>query len=288
MLQSNKLIIRKYTFDNTIDYIDDSTEFGQIRLERAIAEAFAIAKFYKDNPDNDVMEKDIVSVLSRMSERSLYVAVLERLNSTTGNIESNFVASSMVTEFYFPVSGGDALKTKVFVEAGGMRCILNGFNIQKLMHAVRIIDRLTEEPNGFYFGATYGDAEKSPFNLTKMGFVEVDVYPELVDYRLFQIDHERDRGVKYFRPNLDLLSTFAELITELNTGKILNRKFREDLDRESDYLWPNIDKLDVVFDRGFRAAFFEVSKVLSENDFGSLSKLSSLLGTDIDRDFILD
>lgn len=280
---SYRLVFRKYVFDNDIDYLEQPTQFTEQRFTSAMATALAVARFYKKNRDEDVMEKDTLTVLAQMAKRNVYTAELEEVSPSTGIHKNEIIATSMVSDFYFPININGNLKTQVFLEAGGMRCLLNGFNIQKIMNAIRLIDNLSNEPNCFYFCATYGDAKDSPRNLNKMGFSESEnIYEELKEYRKYQIGSEINRGIRFFRPNLLLIKSFCKIITQLKNAPIVARNMRKD----KNYYLPDIKTAEVIFDRGINPSIFTISEEIISKSPTSFNSLIRLIGASKDSQFL--
>ena len=288
MAEQHRLVVKKYIFDNNIDYLDNDSRFTERRFQQSLNTALAVAHFYKHNWHKDFMEKDVLTVLARMSSRDLYVVELETLSPKSSIHRGEVVAACMINSFDLPVRNQTDLcmiRIIPMIEAGGMRAVLEGFNLQRLMHSVRLLDKLCDDPHGYYFAAIYADSDVSQYNLPRFKMNEiVEPFPELAKSRLSELEKkdERYRGVKWFRANVETVVHMAGILTHVRESPVVKRSFRPG----ETFKYPDVVEAEIVFGQGIDERIFRHAKDIAAKSPTNIKEIEETLGVDIGEWFI--
>jgi hypothetical protein len=160
-----------------------------------------------------LLEIDEVDILSNMRSDAVFTC---ELILPAG--ETKIVAAAQIKAFTLPICVSGSLTPYKIFEAGAMRSAINGYGLQNILHAYRLINALVgvKVPPDLYIVATSGTNDHSRGNLVKgISFAAwKKPFAELViveEHSLRQIDKLSD-GVKWFRPTFATLEQAAKTI----------------------------------------------------------------------------
>lgn len=215
------IVITKDELETDTGFLKYSVQFRKAKIAKALNIAIAIAEFYRKYPSSMVMEKNEIQIMGQMQKKSVFSAKID-------GIHENMVACSVVWEHYMPVRvDGENIHMQRFIEPGTMLSVLNKYNMQSIMHALRFFDVLITDPAGIYFGATYGDNVPSQTNLVKnMNFSSWANPPaELKCARLTYLrEHDEEhRGVEWFRPTVGTVVKLASCLNDVFSNPLRTR-----------------------------------------------------------------
>ena len=223
-------------------------------FQQKIEEALRIAKFYKKYPSNMLIEVDELDIMSNMKRDSVFTCELVVPGGT------EIMAVSQTKEMWLPIAGRDKPIAVRVVEAGAMRSAAGGFNIQRYMHAYRLIDAIAgvKDVPDYYIGVTFGTNAHSSGNL--VGDIKFSSWTnplaELECLRLNYLEQKgrSSDGLLWFRPSVLSVTEAADAMLELRSSKERSRleKRREGRVFESTkFNEPKYDVMQFCFENEF-------------------------------------
>jgi hypothetical protein len=212
------------------------SDVNMVDLRNAVVTAARVSRFYYDHihevrgagANVNIMPRDATQILAQMKNQQLYIC--EQIDIP----EPKIVAASILWELEAPVVSEDGFcgyEWKEYLEIGTQVSALNGYQLQWVLAAVTLLERLSYDPTGTVFAATYGDNAQAASNfLNRMRFVRWDMLPPTLEsQRLGHIAldgaDQLARGVNWFRPTINTINAAAELVLDLHENP--NRSARQ-------------------------------------------------------------
>lgn len=218
MARLPKITVSNVPIARNIDDKNVERKLRQKWVSGALERAIKLKEFYEENPTEMIMQKYTDQILGAMRQEYVFEARLP---------DSEIVAAAVTWNTKLPVYRRTENKHEVveFLEAGTMRSILNCFNLQAIMHSVRLLDALLklDRRGSCFFCATYGDNEASKQNLSQnIGYAPWrQPHAELQSLREHALADtgESSRGVAWFKPHaVTVLNAAKRLAPYLNNG----------------------------------------------------------------------
>jgi hypothetical protein len=277
-----KLLLSQQIFDTEVRLSQQAAERLPKGVVNAVLKATEIYSFYKNHPTDMIMQRDVTQILRQMGSKNVLICEL-------GAKDKRIVASSILwddDEFPIVMPNGD-IEVKRLLETGTQQCIMPGYNLQWTLNAFSLLNALSTDATGTYFAATYGNNNHSIANfLNNMKFAEWDVVPSTVEcVRMHHLAKEKqtDRGVRWFRPNLETVVRAAQRIVDFIDHPIQPRK---ELRRSLESNEVDVVAIEFEYDRRLERAVHYARKILAEPP-RTLADLSSAIENDrIDADFL--
>jgi len=242
-------------------------EFRRRQLLEAAETACRFATFYTENKSDMLIERDEITIMSRMAHRDVFaIEVRDILTDAPINDgqSTNIAALAMRYELILPVRDPETgiVSIREFCEFGSMASRQEGFQHQKTCNAVRLLDAILYGERSMPLAATYFNNGRSSSNLVKKFFFrEMDVIcQELSVLRQHQLEQHNsgNRGARWFRPTMQSVLTLSDWINELRAAPIRLRSGRQDYADFSEY-----PAIQFKFGSGFLPEFFAMTEMIS-------------------------